>query len=88
MEAWKQAILNAGIMAGLSAIPIWMAYETVDYTMVKAVGGTFCVTFLTLCARYYKPPKSDVNNDAIIIETTVSTVEKGKNKKILGMLWF
>ena len=87
MEAWKQVLVNSGIMAGLSAIPIWMAYESVDYTMVKAVVGTFILTFLTLCARYFKPPKADINNEAIVVETVV-TVPENKNKKILGMLWF
>ena len=71
MKAWKQATINAGIMAGLSAIPIWMAYEQVDYSMAKAVGGTFLVTFLTLMARYYRPPKTNVNNEAIIINPIV-----------------
>ena len=86
MEAWKQAVINSGIMAGLSAIPIWMAYETLDYTMIKAVAGTFLITFFTLCARYFRPPKTDSNNDAIVIETTVSVPDK-KSKKILGSLW-
>ncbi len=87
MEGWKQAIINAGIMAGLSAIPIWMAYEAVDYTMVKAVAGTFALTFLTLIGRYYKPPKADVNNEAIIIDPIVATKGDKPKTKVLGVLW-
>jgi len=78
MEGWKQALINAVIMAGLAAIPIWIAYETIDYTMAKAVVGTFLVTFLTLCAKYFRPPKSDINDE--------SESEK-KKTKILGTLW-
>ena len=87
MEGWKQATINAGIMAGLSAIPIWIAYETIDYTMVKAVIGTFGITFLTLMARYYKPPKADVNNEAIVISVEGEPVKSKPSNKIMGALW-
>jgi hypothetical protein len=81
MDGWKKAVTNAGIMAGLAAIPIWIAYESIDYTMAKAVVGTFVVTFLTLCARYFRPPKTDINGESECIGP-----EK-KESKILGMLW-
>lgn len=81
MDGSKKAIINAAIMAGLAAIPIWIAYGSIDYTMVKAVIGTFLVTFLTLCARYFRPPKSDTNG-----ESECSDPEK-KDTQILGMLW-
>jgi len=87
MEGWQQAIINAGIMGGLSAFPIWMAYEVIDYTMVKAVIGTFGITFLTLMARYYKPPKADSNNEAILIDPIVSVEGKDPKTKVLGCLW-
>lgn len=86
MEGWKQATINAGIMAVLSALPIWMAYEVIDYTMIKAVVGTFAVTFLTLLARYYRPPKKDINNEAIVINPIVEVKED--KKILLGTLWF
>ena len=81
MKTWEQAVLNALIMAGLSAIPIWVAYETIDYTMVKAVCGTFLLTFLTLSARYFRPPKTDLNNDAI--EDNIGH-NQPKGKKLIG----
>ena len=68
MEDWKQAMINALCVSILAALPIWMAYETIDYSMVQAVGGTFVGTFVALMLRYWQPPKKDVNND-VIVET-------------------
>ena len=85
MDGWKQAIINAGIMSGLAAIPIWIAYESIDYTMAKAILGTFLVTFLTLCAKYFRPPKTDINGEDEEIEVIKEC--KTETGKILGMLW-
>ena len=85
MEAWKQAFVNAIMMAGLSAVPIWMTYKVIDYEMLQAVGGMFLTTFLALMLRYWKPPETDANDDPMepVVESTGRTPT---GKKIVGMV--
>lgn len=84
MKAWKQAIINAGIMAGISAMSILIATQEITDGTIKAVVLTFGITFLSLCGRYFRPPKTDINDEK---------VEKPPEEKksepwiILGALW-
>lgn len=83
MKDWQKAIINAGIMAGISFLSMAVVDGDMNIQTVKAAAVAGGLTFLTLCARYFKAPEDDIN-DEDEDEIPPST---GGGGKILSMLW-
>lgn len=90
MKKWEQALLNAGLMAGLSFIGGIIAFQgEVSLRMVAGAGLSGAFMFFTLMLRYCQPPKTDINGEPMEPKREIeepASVKHGGGK-VLGILW-
>jgi hypothetical protein len=80
MENWKKAIINSGIMAGITFFSIIVTSGgVITNQSLQTAGIAFGITFLTLCSKYFRPPEDDCNDE--------EPKEKATLGQVVGCLW-
>lgn len=88
MNDWQKAIINAGIMGGITFLSVVVtAGGCITLQSVQTAAVAFGLTFLTLCSKYFRPPEGDVNEpeDTHLIDDTPKS--GGGLIGAIGCLW-
>lgn len=82
MKEWEKAMVNAGIMGGISFMSMVLAQlgQITVQTFFAAILSAG-ITFLTLLCLYFRPPKTDINGDLIMQSKSHPEIEMDGERK-------
>jgi len=84
LQDWQKAIVNAGIMGGITFFSTVVSSGGIITTQsCQTAGIAFGLTFLTLLSKYFRPPEGDCERKPKEAKET----EKHGIGSILGCLW-
>ena len=88
MKDWQKALVNAAIMGGISFMSMVMAsLGQISSNTFIAAGLSAGMTFMSLLCLYFRPPKTDINDEPIVVAKSSDGESLVKmNMPILGVI--
>lgn len=87
IEEWQKAIINAGIMGGITFCSVVVsAGGCVTVQSFTAASIAFGITFFTLLSKYFRPPETDVNDEVDRRTDGIAPAKPHGGGKVL-LLW-